>query len=165
MNKNYKKKFVSVIIPSYNSSRYLSQAIESVLAQSYKEFEIIVVDDGSTDNTRKAVEKFKDNVIYLYKSNGGPASARNLGISKSIGEYIAFLDADDYWLPKKLKTQIDFIKKHEEFALIHSNTWVFEESKQLYPRFINKQPPIGNVYKQLFLKNFINNLTVILKRE
>jgi len=165
MSKKYIPDLVSVIIPTYNSENFLPQAINSVLTQTYSKVELIVVNDGSTDNTQKAINPYRNKLLYLYKENGGPGSARNFGIEKSQGEYIAFLDADDYWLPEKLKTQVRYLKNHRNFALIHSNTWILEENKELYPRFINKLPPIGKFYQKLFLQNCINNLTVILKRE
>jgi glycosyltransferase involved in cell wall biosynthesis len=88
---------VSVIIPTYNSARYLPEAIESVLAQTYRDFEIVVIDDGSTDNTKEVVAPYLDRIIFLEVPNGGPAKARNRAIRKSSGEYVAFLDADDIW--------------------------------------------------------------------
>ncbi|MGK7951999.1 MAG: glycosyltransferase [Xenococcaceae cyanobacterium] len=99
-------KKVSVIIPAYNGDRYISEAIDSVLAQTYTHYEIIVVDDGSTDNTSQVVKAYGDRVRYIYRENQGVASARNLGIEKAEGEYIAFLDADDFFLPEKLAKQI-----------------------------------------------------------
>lgn len=161
----YTPGLVSVIIPTFNSAQYLLQAINSALSQSYAKVEIVVVNDGSTDNTKEVITPYQDKILYFYKENGGPGSARNYGIERSNGEYIAFLDADDYWLPEKLKFQISYFKKHRNYALIHSNTLILEEDKELYPRYIHKQPLTGNIYKQLFLHNCINNLTVILKRE
>ena len=98
---------VSVIIPTFNRSNLISRAIKSVLNQTFKDFELIVVDDGSTDNTEELVQSFHDTrIIYIKQKNQGPASARNTGILKSRGEYIAFLDSDDEWVPSKLKNQI-----------------------------------------------------------
>lgn len=106
---------VSVIIPTYNCGKYICEAIDSVLAQTYKDFEIIVVDDGSTDNTNDIVGKYikehPDKIKYFYKDNGGEASARNFGIQKTDSEYLAFLDADDVWLPDKLEIQYASIVK------------------------------------------------------
>lgn len=93
---------VSVIIPAYNVENYIERSITSVLNQKFKPFEIVVVDDGSTDNTAKIVEKFKNDVVYVYQKNAGSSSARNLGINKAKGDWIAFLDSDDEWVDSHL---------------------------------------------------------------
>ena len=93
---------VSVVIPTYNSSAMVEQAIQSVLAQTYRDFEIIVIDDGSTDGTKDVVRRFGERVRYFNQENQGVSAARNFGIHQSLGEYIAFLDSDDLWLPEKL---------------------------------------------------------------
>ena len=97
---------VSVVIPTYNSSQFIVETLESVFAQTYKDYEIIVVDDGSTDNTKEVLQPYTSRIKYIYKENGGPASARNVGIKSAQGEYIAFLDSDDRWLPEKLEKHI-----------------------------------------------------------
>jgi glycosyltransferase involved in cell wall biosynthesis len=99
------KPLVSVIIPVFNTEKYLGDAIKSVLAQSYSPLELIVVDDGSTDNTAKVAESFGSFVRYYYQSNAGPGAARNLGITQAYGDYFAFLDADDLWTADKMKLQ------------------------------------------------------------
>jgi glycosyltransferase involved in cell wall biosynthesis len=103
----FKHPLVSVIIPTYDARQYVCDAIDSALAQTYRDTEIIVVDDGSSDATGELLQhKYGNRIGYLYKENGGPASARNLGIRNSRGEFIAFLDADDLWLPEKLEKQL-----------------------------------------------------------
>lgn len=96
---------VSVIVPVYNGERFLAEAIESILAQTYPSYEIIVIDDGSTDRTREIVLSYPE-IKYLYQTNAGTAAARNRGIEMARGEYLAFLDADDLWMPGKLAIQI-----------------------------------------------------------
>jgi len=106
-----KNPLVSVIIPTYNRASILNETIRGVLQQTYRELEIIVVDDGSTDNTNQLIEKIDDKrIFYLYKENRGLASARNAGIKKAKGEYIAFLDSDDIWLPAKIEKQMEVFK-------------------------------------------------------
>lgn len=114
---------VSVVIPTYNRGRFIKNAIMSVLAQTYKDYEIIVVDDGSTDDTWKIVKKFGDKVRYIYQKNRGPSAARNTGIKHANGKYIAFLDSDDRFLPKKLEKQMNFIKKNPNCRYLY--TWYY----------------------------------------
>ncbi len=97
---------VSVVIPTYNSAEYLSEAIDSVLSQSYDNWEILIVDDGSTDNTRDIIKKYDNSIKYYYKKNEGVSKARNFGIEKAQGKYVAFLDSDDYWEVDKLERQV-----------------------------------------------------------
>src|SRR5690349_21108150 len=98
---------VSIIIPTYNRRELVCEAIASVLAQSLKDFELIVVDDGSEDGTAEAVREFAD-VRYIWQLNRGVSAARNLGVTFSTGEWIAFLDSDDLWQPRKLEQQVKF---------------------------------------------------------
>lgn len=97
---------VSVIIPTHNRAALIGGAIQSVLDQTYQDFEIIVVDDGSTDNTQETLEPFQSRIRYFHQENQGPSSARNTGIKRAEGKYIAFLDSDDLWLPSKLHKQM-----------------------------------------------------------
>src|SRR6185369_101177 len=99
-------KKISVIIPAYNAAQYLPETIQSVLAQTHPVSEIILLDDGSTDNTKEVVSHFKQ-VSYFWQPNKGTATALNEAIKKASGDYLAFLDADDLWLPEKIKLQQD----------------------------------------------------------
>lgn len=123
---------VSVIIPTYNRAKYLSEAIDSVLAQVYQDFEIIIVDDGSTDNTRNIVEKyvknFPEKIRYFFQEKKGSSAARNNGIRNAKGEYIAFLDSDDKWLSEKLEKQMKLIK-NEDVGFVYSNAYVENNGK------------------------------------
>ncbi|MEJ2647391.1 MAG: glycosyltransferase [Sedimentisphaerales bacterium] len=107
---------VSVIIPTYNRSKYVTKAIESVLAQTYKSYEIILIDDGSSDDTKELIKPYLDRVKYFYQDNSGASAARNNGIRNAKGQWIAFLDSDDEWLPDKLAVQTRFIEKHSEIV-------------------------------------------------
>ncbi len=104
---------VSVIIPVYNGERYLAEAIGSVLAQTYTPFELIIIDDGSSDNSSGIARSFKE-VRYYHQSNQGVAAARNAGISFAHGGFIAFLDQDDIWMHDKLSVQMDYLLQHPE---------------------------------------------------
>jgi len=104
-----KKPYFSVVIPLYDKEKYISKTLESVLKQTFENFEIIVIDDGSTDKSCEIVRSIKDSRIRLIRQeNGGPSKARNRGIQEAKGEFIAFLDADDEWLPEKLEKQYEF---------------------------------------------------------
>jgi len=108
-----KNNLISVIIPVHNCEKYLATAIESVLYQTYKNIEIIIIDDGSTDNTAKIACEFKPNINYYYQDNQGAAAARNKGIHLATGDFIAFLDADDIWLKNKLIQQTKIFKNQD----------------------------------------------------
>src|SRR5438876_2002514 len=125
--------FVSVLIDTYNHERFIEQAIVSVLEQDFpsSEREIVVVDDGSTDNTPTLVEKFRPQVRYLRKANGGQASAFNVGIPEARGEIVAFLDGDDWWAPAKLSEVVKALGRNPEVGLVgHGITEVFPDSPQ-----------------------------------
>jgi len=100
---------ISVIIPTYNREATLERAIKSVLAQTHRNFELIVIDDGSTDNTSLIIDKHSRKIRYFSKLHAGVSSSRNLGLEKSEGTWVAFLDSDDYWLPKKLERQLEYL--------------------------------------------------------
>ena len=116
---------ISVIIPTYNRKHTLSRSIGSVLSQTTKPLEIIVVDDGSTDGTRDWISAEYPTVKYIYQNNSGVSSARNNAIRNTRGEWIAFLDSDDEWLPNKLEQQINLIQDYPEYILCHTNEiWI-----------------------------------------
>lgn len=100
------KPLVSAIIPNYNYARYVGEAVESALGQTYPNIEVIVVDDGSTDNSLEVLEQYRDRIKIIEQKNSGVCVARNRGVAESTGEYIAFLDADDVWLPEKIEKQV-----------------------------------------------------------
>ena len=119
---------VSVIIPSYNSARYVVVAVESVLAQTYRDFEILVIDDGSTDDTKEVLKKYGQSICYLYKPNGGVSNARNYGIEKARGKYVAFLDADDVWMPEKLNKQVALLESNTDVGLSYTSAIKVDEN-------------------------------------
>ncbi|HEY9809669.1 MAG TPA: glycosyltransferase [Halomicronema sp.] len=111
---------VSVIIPAYNGDKYITKAVESVLNQTYSNYEILVIDDGSTDNTRGVLEPYLDKIQYVYQENQGVAVARNRGIEISQGEFVAFLDQDDFFLPHKLALQVACFELQPNLGIVHS---------------------------------------------
>ncbi|MCF8107519.1 MAG: glycosyltransferase family 2 protein [Desulfohalobiaceae bacterium] len=120
------KNTVSIVMPAYNAQDYIEYSIESVLNQTYKNYELIVVNDGSTDNTKKIIEKFKNDIKIVSQANLGLRAARNEGIKKSTGIYVSFIDADDVWYPHKMEKQIE---------LIDDNTSVLHASGNLINEF------------------------------
>jgi glycosyltransferase involved in cell wall biosynthesis len=127
-NQSMIQNLVSVVIPCFNSSQYVVAAVESVLVQTYRDIEIIVVDDGSTDDSGMRLKQFGNKIRYLYQSNRGVAAARNLGISEANGETIAFLDADDLWLPGKIESQMRLLRSNEQVGLVHCDFY-FQDGK------------------------------------
>ncbi len=135
MSENQK---ISVIIPVYNTEKYLAQAIQSVLKQEEKPLEVIVVDDGSTDGSVNVATKFGSQIsLYQHQTNKGVGAARNLGVNNSKGEFLAFLDADDFWTAGKLKTQLAYLKNNPDIDM------VFGQVEQ----FISLELPIENQNK------------------
>lgn len=120
------KPFVSVIIPVYNSQRFLAEAVASVRAQNYAPLEIIIVDDGSTDGTAEVVRGLGDDICYVYQANAGPAAARNRGLGLAQGEFIAFQDADDVWAGNKLALQMNLLEQRPTVqAVLGYAQWVY----------------------------------------
>ncbi|GGF26353.1 glycosyltransferase family 2 protein [Flavobacterium limi] len=153
---------VSIITPTYNAEKYIRQTLQSVLDQSYQNWEMILADDASNDETVTIIEEFtqKDNRIKLFKlpENQGNGFARNAALEKATGKYIAYLDADDLWFPEKLEKQIQFLKTnnlHFTFSFYHS---IDEEGNNLN-RKVESPNPL--TYKQLFFCNYVGNLTAI----
>ncbi len=118
---------VSVIVPVYNGDRYIVQAIESILHQTYTNYEIIVIDDGSTDKTRDRLQPYLPKIRYIYQPNQGVAAARNHGISASKGDLIAFLDQDDYYLPHKLGSQVACFEARPSVCIVNSGWRIVDE--------------------------------------
>ena len=122
------KGITSVIIPVYNRANTICDAINSVLAQSYSNYEIILVDDGSTDNLKEVIFQYGDNITYVYQNNSGASAARNNGIRRANGEFIAFLDSDDAWLPSKLEKQLAYLDMVEGLGLIGTGYFNCDEN-------------------------------------
>ena len=135
---------VSVIIPAYNCAKYIDEAVNSVLSQTYPYLEIIVVNDGSTDNTLQIIEKFKDRITIINQAQSGVACARNTGIKSANGDYIAFIDADDYWFKEKIQLQVSYLEKHGDMSAVYSawKTWTPQNGE--FPQAFSLAPVITN---------------------
>lgn len=154
---------VSVIIPTYNRANYVTEAVESVLTQTYKDFEIIVIDDGSTDNTKDVLLPYMDKIKYIWKPNAGCASARNVGIQASKGEFIAFLDSDDLFERKKLELQVKtIIKTRADF--VYSKTIEFNEKGEKWIGDVAAANNPENFAREHFLTNCARPCAILYKR-
>lgn len=159
---------VSVVIPTYNCARFLGQTIDSALRQAYRDFEIIVVDDGSTDDTQQVVAGYGKTIRYVYQSNQGASAARNVALSIASGEFIAYLDADDLWIADKLSRQVEYLDAHPACGFLHTEVSVIDEqNKVLHTRFnyeTNRPVPQGLCIRELLLRSHIQTLTVLERR-
>lgn len=152
--------FISVIMPCYNHGKYLSEAIESVITQNYDNWELIIVDDGSTDNSSEVAKHYveKDNRIsYIYQRNAGPSAARNRGVKKSRGKYLHFLDGDDKISSKYLSTSVAYMENHKECKVFYSRCKFFgEREMEFHLNYID--------YKHLLCQNSIV-MACVIRRE
>lgn len=183
---------VSVIIPAYNAGGFISETLDSVFAQAYRPMEVIVVDDGSTDETAKTIDKYReargltgvqDNgkpdsscLIYVYQANSGPSSARNAGIIKAKGEYIAFLDADDLWVNNKISKQMQLFERDPSIDIIFSDAKILRRkkdgieevctftNKRLDANFFGHEYIVKKPLEKLFELNFISTSSVISRK-
>lgn len=160
---------VSVIVPTYNRAHLIGDTLESIFAQTYRDFEIIVVDDGSTDNTLDILTEYKNKIRVFGLPHQGQAGsfARNKGIQEARGEYVAFLDSDDLWLPKKLEYQMAVVDAEDStYAWVYSDAEAFDHKtgKLLFRQSKNHQLYEGEVLEKLFLSNFISSITPVIHR-
>lgn len=163
----HKAPLVSVIIPTYNRARYVVAAVESALAQTYPHREIIVVDDGSTDDTRQVLEPFSGQITYLYKANEGTAAAaRNLAMRHAQGQYIALLDSDDIWLPRKLELQMAYVQAHPEVGLVSGQVGIIDADGAILepgPRYLwQKAGPVR--LEDIVLRSPLHASTLLVRR-
>ena len=159
---------VSVVVPTYNRAHLVGRAIQSVLNQTYQDFEIIVVDDGSTDNTEELVKSFNDpRIRYIrHDQNRGGSAARNTGIKMARGEYIAFQDSDDEWLPEKLEKQMRvFENAPAEVGVVYTGFWRIEGDKRIYIPSDKISRKEGNIQGELLKGNFVTTQATVLKKE
>jgi len=164
---------VTIVTPIYNGEKYIAETIKSVITQTYQNWEMLIVDDCSTDDSIEIVQRYeaKDERIKLIRLNsnfGGPARPRNIGLENAKGEYVAFLDADDVWLPNKLEEQLGFIE-HEDVDFVHSLANIIDGNSK-YVGFFNNQR-IFNKLKYfmshkniLYYTNYINTNSVLMKQ-
>lgn len=160
------KDLVSIITPAYNAEQYLSMTIESVLAQTYQNWELLISNDCSTDNTQKIIESYmdKDNRIKTINAekNGGVSAARNLALGQAAGKYIAFVDSDDLWHPQKLEKQIAFMQNNN-YAFTYTSYQMVDETGQKLNRYIYSAEKMQHT--DVIKNTLIGCLTVVVNRE
>lgn len=158
---------VSVILPTYNRAAFLAAAVESVLSQSFRSLELIVVDDGSTDDTPHVIKQFRDaRLIYLRQENRGRSYARNRAIGQARGRFIAFLDSDDEYLPGKLKLQVEFMREHPVVGMLYTSAVCIDKDGNLIPNAYSASVS-GSIYRDVafFVPVTVTLPTVIVRRE
>lgn len=158
---------VSIIMPAYNAAKFIEESIYSALSQSYSNFELIIVNDGSTDDTSAKVRAIEDYRIKLIEqSNAGVSTARNAGIKIARGEFIAFLDSDDLWMDIKLEKQVKVFLSYDDVGLVFSETYCFSDKLSNSYYLPYREPTgIADVYQRLLTHDFIPTLTVMLRKK
>jgi len=155
---------VSVIIPTYNRASWLRGAIDSVLDQTFADFELIVVDDGSTDNTKEIVADYGDKIRYFYQPNKGPSAARNTGIGQAKADLICFLDSDDRWIKNKLQTQVEFIRQNPLTKISYTNEIWIRNGKRVNQKKVH-QKYSGWIYQKCLPLCIISPSSVMIHRD
>lgn len=165
------KELVSIIMPAYNASNYIQESIDSVIAQTYSKWELIIVDDGSIDGTSEIIKRnilHESRIKLFYQENGKQGKARNLGLKNAEGEYVAFLDSDDLWMPEKLETQLEEIVRYNA-DLVFSDSYIFFDDNSINIKssmntsndiFVGKE-----ALDDFLFRNKIPTLTVLARKE
>ncbi|HOM16915.1 MAG TPA: glycosyltransferase [Thermoguttaceae bacterium] len=160
---------ISVVIPVYNGQSFVAQAIESVLAQTWPRVELIVVNDGSTDRSAEVIARYADRLVLVEQPNRGVAAARNAGMERAQGEFVALLDQDDWWRPEKLARQAKLLLADPRIGLVHTAVEHYDQARQEWVGPLNPQARpellVGQCFRRLLLDNQIYNSTVLLRAE
>jgi len=154
---------VTAVIPTFNRGWCLADAVTSVIDQKYPAMEIIVVDDGSTDNTCQVLEPYMDSITLLHQENTGVSAARNFGIRQSTGEFVAFLDSDDRWTPDKITCQVDFFQHHPEAMICQTEEIWIRNGKRVNPKFKHKKPS-GMIFELSLELCLVSPSAVMMRR-
>ena len=163
MNRRKKMPVVSVIIPTYNRGWAIRDAVDSVLDQDFSNYELIVIDDGSTDNTIPILDTYRDRIVVLYQENKGVSAARNRGIAAASGQFIAFLDSDDIWLQKKLARQIDFFKSNPDALICQTGEIWIRNGVRVNPKHHHKKLS-GRIFEPSLSLCLVTPSAVMMKR-
>lgn len=179
MNANKQKSaqpLVSVIIPCFNCATYIKDALDSVMQQDYAPIEIVIVDDGSTDSSKEVITQYDGPIRFFSQKNQGPAAARNRAVAESKGEYLAFLDGDDIWMPGKLALQMEYILQHPQTHIVYGGFlfWHVDSDSNNYPTPLDfvkdhidnglDESLSGWIYHKLLLDSHICIITAVIRR-
>lgn len=170
---------VSVIVPAYNHELYIEDCLKSIVSQTYDNLEIIIINDGSKDNTGLVIEKFIEvqnrKIKYISKENEGLCKTLNMGLKLSKGKYIAFIASDDLWVSTRIEKQINFLENNKNIGLVYSDAYFIKDNKKTEIKYSDYKPRISryfkdsiqntNIYELLLVDNFIIALTVLVRRE
>jgi glycosyltransferase involved in cell wall biosynthesis len=159
---------VSVAMPVFNGEKFIRTALDSVAAQTYPSIEVIAVDDGSTDSSADVVKSFGRDVVLVRQKNRGVAAARNEAIARARGDFIAFLDQDDWWLPRKLEEQVSLCQEDPRIGLVHTNVSYYDDALGQFVGLLNpnarSEQLVGECFEQLLLGNALYNSAVVVRR-
>lgn len=155
---------ISIVTPTYNRANFLPEAIESVLSQDYENYELLIIDDGSTDNSKDVIEKYMDSkkIRYLYQSNSGQSVARNRGIEEANGDFICFLDSDNRWLPGKLSASVEAFERNPEADIVYGDVVLINEQGHEFSRK-NMKRYSGKITTHLLKDNCVSMNTTMSK--
>ena len=158
---------ISTIIPTYNCQKYIRDAVDSVLSQTYPVHEVIVVDDGSTDGTEEVLADYAGRIRYFRQSNSGPPVARNTGLANATGDFIALLDSDDLWVPNKIQRQMEYLESHPTCGLVYSDMKTFDDGgiiEESVKVSRNLMMPSGHIFPQMFAETLFQTSSVLVRR-
>ena len=163
---------VSILMPVLNGERYIDEAIESILSQTYKNYELIVINDGSTDSTPAHLEAYKNKLdlkVIHHPVRQGIVLSINDGIRSATGDLIAFLDHDDVWLPRMLETQVGYLERNPDVGMVHSDFQTIDPAGNILEESVERcrerKRPSGNVFREMFLDSFVVGISVVARKE
>lgn len=164
--RNMDRQLVSIVIPTFNRARYIAQTVDSVVAQTYADWQLTIVDDGSTDDTRRVLERYAcdERIAVLHQQNSGQAAARNHGLRRARGELLCFLDSDDIWKPDKLARQVDILAGAPEYDVAYGDRETIDGAGNLL-HARNMKRYSGRVTRRLLKDNFISFSTAMIRTE
>ena len=163
---NNKKPLISIIMNCYNGEKYLKKSLQSIISQTYKNWELIFFDNKSNDESKKILFSFKDKRIKYFKSDFFVSlyQGRNLAIKKTKGDFIAFLDTDDWWTKDKLSQQVSLFNRNNQIKFIYSNLYIYDQKFKIKKLYSQSKLPSGMVTKNLMNKYFVGILTVLIHK-